>query len=235
MSRKRKKGSLDLQILEILMARGGYARWKDIKSDLIKKEKEDVADKVIWDSLRRLESLRDIKKENDGYHLLLPFRTIKGDSYKRTLETWADAASSQQDADERVRTLARYLYRALSNIDSLILYMLEECVEIQDKNKKEEYLDRTTKTYMNELIKRTAILLTPPKESMLPISKRTNISKQELNRAGRIITATLSREIPEKVIKETPIEIIKNHDDYSDLDSLESTFGFKTEEENGSE
>jgi len=209
--KQRPKRFLDPQIVESLIERGGSTSWGEIREDLLKKQK--VADKTIWEALKRMEMLEQIKKEGGKYHLIPaldisnePFQIIKSHSYTHSLEIWADRICSQENTDERVHSLARYMFRAWGNITSLTLYVLEKYVEIQDRDKAEEYLDTAAKTYLAELIKRTAILLTPPKELILPVlenspsPKRTRISKQEFNRAMRIITVTLAREIPEEIM-----------------------------------
>lgn len=209
--KQRPKRFLDPQIVEILIERGGSASWGEIREDLLKKQK--VADKTIWEALKRLEMLEQIKKGDGKYHLIPaldisnePFQIIKSYSYTHSLEIWADRICSQENTDKRVQSLARYLFRAWGNITSLTLYVLEKYVEIQDQEKAEEYLDTAAKTYLAELIKRTAILLAPPKEPTLPVienippPKKTKITKQEINRARRIITATLAREIPEEIM-----------------------------------
>ncbi len=69
----RRRKSLDHLIIESIIFRGCKANWRDIKRDL---QKQNVCDKVLWDSLKRLESLDIIKKGNDKgrfseYHFIL--------------------------------------------------------------------------------------------------------------------------------------------------------------------
>ncbi len=288
----RKRRSLDSQVIAILFYKGGRATWGEILKDIREKDKK-VQEKVLLDSLRRLEIQGDIKKENNIYHLapvIRPFQMIKGQylfnwdeipgddderlkyflnqyfksewikranfekiddgttirlsvgkkslllrlnekktkvnleiddgrtyelamkiengklnvyvghDYTQTLEIWADSIRSQENENERVRTMAEYMYRALGNINSLTLYVFEKYAGFQDQKMAEEYLDWATKS-IDELIKKTAEkLLTPPKEQKFPApnSKIIKISKEEINRAGRKITATFSNRNPKR-------------------------------------
>lgn len=168
----------------------------DTKSLLLRLNEEKTKVKVEIDDGRTYELT--VKIESGKLNVYISH------NYTQTLEIWADSICSQENENERVRTLAKYLYRALGNIDSLTLYVFEKYARFQEKDqeKAEEYLDWAVKS-IDELIKNTAEkLLTPPKEQkfLVPNSKITKISKEEINRAGRKITATLAKEIPKEVM-----------------------------------
>lgn len=69
----RKRRSIDPMVIESIIFRGGNAYWGDIKRYV---QEQNVCDKVLWDSLKRLKSLGIIKKGNDKnrfseYHFTL--------------------------------------------------------------------------------------------------------------------------------------------------------------------
>lgn len=240
---QRQKGFLDPYIIDSLVDRGFFARWHEIKEDILLKQ--DVDDKTFSAALKRLENLGIIKKEEEIYHLIPklpltgePFQIIKGYNYIKYLEIWADDISVQEDTSKKTEMLAKYLFRAWGNITALYLNMLEKYIETQSKHlpekdtgirtrkRAEEYLDKEMMV-LAALMKKTVRLFVPPKKTKFQTLTRKpqirlKISDREINMAGRIITATLAKELPE----ETIIQVM-THNGSTGIDLPGSAFGFK--------
>lgn len=68
--KRRPNRFLDIHIIESFIEKDSSQKWSEIKSYLIK-QKILFADKVFWESLKRLEKDKKIRKDNETYYLNL--------------------------------------------------------------------------------------------------------------------------------------------------------------------